>query len=159
VSFLVKNFPSFFLLRLDADFSRYIQVMRTLQSTYWLEPAGSHGVWGLDDYHFLPFLFGSAQLRGIYSYCSWDYLLLMRSSPGHKYLRPKSIHDSDVVEEFSKDYIYFACIRFINSVRDGFMSSRSPSVIDVHRRLKQRRCGGTPRCWTISRLYVRSVLE
>ncbi|KAJ9121670.1 hypothetical protein QFC22_002290 [Naganishia vaughanmartiniae] len=80
-------------------FWRYITIMRYLQSTYWLEPAGSHGVWGLDDYHFLPFLWGSGQLAD------------------HKHLRPKAIHDPEVLEAFSKDYMYFACIQFINSVK------------------------------------------
>lgn len=46
---------------------------------------------------------------------------------GHKYIKPKAIHDADIVDEYSKQYMYFACIKFINSVRIIF--SRDPSCV------------------------------
>lgn len=73
--------------------------MRKVQKTYMLEPAGSHGVWGLDDYQFLPFVWGAAQLVG------------------HKNIKPKSIHSKEIVEAYAHEYLYLGCIKFINEVQ------------------------------------------
>ena len=80
-------------------FSGYIRLMRLLQKTYWLEPAGSHGVWGLDDYHFLPFLFGSGQLCG------------------HSNIRPRAVNSSEMVHYLAPKYIYFDSILNILQIK------------------------------------------
>jgi len=94
-------------------FRSYLELMRALQSTYWLEPAGSKGVWGLDDYQFLPFIWGSAQLIGDES------------------IIPSHITSAVTVDRCADDYIFMSCIQFILKMKRGPFAEHSPMLHDI----------------------------
>ena len=82
-------------------FFRYIAFVRKIQVHFQLEPAGAHGVWGLDEYQFLSFLIGSAQLID------------------NKNITPSQAIDDDILEQYKDDYMYLSCIKHIKTVKHG----------------------------------------
>ncbi|XP_043254106.1 serine/threonine-protein phosphatase 2A activator-like [Colletes gigas] len=94
-------------------FNRYLDLVRRLQLTYRMEPAGSHGVWSLDDYQFVPFIWGSAQLIG------------------HSRLEPRHFVDPGIIELYSKQYMFFGCIEFISKVKIGPFAEHSNQLWNV----------------------------
>lgn len=106
---------------------RYLRVVRRLILTYTLEPAGSHGVWGLDDHSFLPYIFGSAQ------YCppinDGDAMPVegtLRGSP-----KPGDIAKKNVVDDERSRNMYFSAVGFINDVKTGPFWEHSPILFDI----------------------------
>jgi serine/threonine-protein phosphatase 2A activator len=107
--------------------NRYLRVIRRLILTYTLEPAGSHGVWGLDDHSFLPYIFGSAQ------YCPaikpGEAIPAEGSLPDSP--NPGDITKKNVVDRERSRNMYFAAIGFINDVKTGPFWEHSPILFDI----------------------------
>ncbi|KND88588.1 Serine/threonine-protein phosphatase 2A activator 1 [Tolypocladium ophioglossoides CBS 100239] len=105
----------------------YLRVVRKLILTYTLEPAGSHGVWGLDDHSFIPYIFGSAQLtRPI---ADTDPTPLEGSVKGAP--KPSDVAKPAVVEALRATNMYFSAVGFINDVKSGPFWEHSPILFDV----------------------------
>lgn len=109
-------------------FERYLQLIRRLILTYTLEPAGSHGVWGLDDHFFAPYIFGSAQLAPALADFS-SPTPTEGSLPGSP--DPASIVRRAVVERERGRNMYFSAIGFINDVKTGPFGEHSPLLYDI----------------------------
>lgn len=91
---------------------QYLSLTHALQSTYNLEPAGSHGVWGLDDFAFLPYLFGAAQLV---------------DTP----IPPAAVCTHPIPPPLAAEYLYFAAVAEIYRVKGPGLSTHSPMLYDV----------------------------
>ncbi|XP_064104121.1 serine/threonine-protein phosphatase 2A activator-like [Macrobrachium nipponense] len=94
-------------------FNRYLELARKLQITYKMEPAGSQGVWSLDDYQFIPFIWGSSQLHM------------------HPKIAPELFSNEKVVEENADEYMFLGCIKFILSVKTGPFAEHSNQLWNI----------------------------
>ncbi|KAM3958297.1 serine/threonine-protein phosphatase 2A activator [Aphomia sociella] len=103
------NVATVFLL-----FNRYIHISRRLQKTYRMEPAGSHGVWSLDDYQFIPFIWGSSQLI---------------DQP--KIYPPAKFLEDDIINKFSEEYMFLSCIKYIKEVKTGPFAEHSNQLWSI----------------------------
>lgn len=93
----------------------YYSLVRKLILTYTLEPAGSHGVWGLDDHFHLAYVFGSAQWAN------------NKEAP----LRPKDVLNRQLVQEYSPLNLYCQTIGFIYQVKRGPFREHSSMLYDL----------------------------
>lgn len=91
----------------------YMPLVRKVQLRYRLEPAGSHGAFSLDDFQFLPFYFGSAQLIE------------------HPTLEPGSFPVASVAEKHKDEYIFYAAVAFIHQVKKGPFAEHSNQLWNI----------------------------
>jgi len=105
----------------------YLKLVRKLILTYTLEPAGSHGVWGLDDHSFVPYILGSAQLSpAIVGNAHVPTEGSLKGAPN-----PSAVTKLESVEMRRDSNMYFDAIGFIFDVKKGPFWEHSPVLYDI----------------------------
>jgi len=94
-------------------FNRYLNLVRKLQTKYKMEPAGSHGVWSLDDFQFVPFIWGSSQFAG------------------NPRIEPSQFADESLVEQLASEYMFMGCIQYILEVKSGPFYEHSNQLYNI----------------------------
>lgn len=93
--------------------NEYLALARKLQIGYQMEPAGSHGVWSLDDFQFVPFIFGSAQLQN------------------QTKIEPKDFVEQDYIDQFQNENLFFQAVKYITTVKHGPFAEHSNQLWNI----------------------------
>lgn len=96
-------------------FKEYTSVCKELQIVYNLEPAGSKGVYGLDDFHFISFIFGAAELID-----------------NNDNIFPIDMQkDLTVLEQLAKKYMFFDAVYYNLYSKKGHFAEHSPVLYQI----------------------------
>jgi serine/threonine-protein phosphatase 2A activator len=107
-------------------FWTYWDLLLDLQDRYNQEAAGSHGVWGIDDYVALPFVFGSSQLID------------------HPVITPASVIDPEIAKANREEYAYCKWVDHVIEVKSGTFAEHSRVLWSLRRQPHfQKLNGGT----------------
>nr|CDS27530.1 serine:threonine protein phosphatase 2A [Hymenolepis microstoma] len=96
-------------------FPAYLKLVRHLQTYFRMEPAGSHGVWSLDDFQFVPYIWGSSQFVGTGLYSPFD------------------IPNKEIAEKEANSNLLFSCINYIYHVKSGLFAEHSSCLESLSR--------------------------
>lgn len=97
----------------NSVFNSYLTLVRKLQTTYKMEPAGSHGVWSLDDFQFLPFIFGSSQLSD------------------QARIEPRHFVEESYIEQNYRENMFFGCLKYITTAKNGPFAEHSNQLWNI----------------------------
>lgn len=101
-------------------FAKYYDLVRRLILVYSLEPAGSHGVWGLDDHFHFIYILGAAQFN--------------IDGDSRQYVPPVlQILSSLSIEDYKETNFYVNAIAFIFKIKLGPFNEHSPIIYDIHK--------------------------
>ncbi|ODV65768.1 Phosphotyrosyl phosphatase activator [Hyphopichia burtonii NRRL Y-1933] len=98
-------------------FGKYYDLCRRLILLYSLEPAGSHGVWGLDDHFHLIYILGAAQFNGSQNMMIPSVLLVL---------------SDHTISSYKLCNLYVNAIAFIHKIKLGPFNEHSPIIFDIH---------------------------
>ncbi|KAK6197860.1 rotamase PTPA-1 [Scheffersomyces amazonensis] len=96
-------------------FAKYYDLVRRLILEYNLEPAGSHGVWGLDDHFHFIYILGASQF------------IDDKSAPP-----VQQVLSTQIINEYKSKNLYINAIAFIFKIKQGPFNEHSPIIYDIH---------------------------